>query len=136
MVIFPIVSRHSGNLARGYLAARIFEGTALVVGTIAVLSLLALSREFVVGGQIVFSLTALVLNFAVYRPRLVPRAISLWGLIGVPLALSGGLLVLFGVVADSSAIQTALTFPLAAQEMVFAIWLIVKRLNPSAIATQ
>ena len=48
--------------------------------------------------------------------------------------LPGGL-VLFGVVSDSSTLQTALMLPLAVQEMVFAVWLIVKGFAP-AEATQ
>ena len=50
--------------------------------------------------------------------------------------LIGGILVLFGVIEDFSMIQTSLMLPLALQEMVFAIWLIAKGFNPSAIASE
>jgi len=162
VVLFPILQKHNENLARGYLAARIFEGVVLVIGTISLLSLLTLSREFVaagipdaahyqilggfllaagdttllVGGQIIFSLTALVLNVALYKSRLIPRFLSGWGVIGVPLMFTGGVLTLFGVIGGSfSTIGTVLMAPLAVQEMVFALWLIVKGFNLSAIAS-
>ena len=162
VVLFPILQKHNENLARGYLAARIFEGVVLVIGTISLLSLLTLSREFVaagtpdvaryqilggfllaagdttllVGGLIIFSLTALILNVALYKSRLIPRFLSGWGVIGVPLMFSGGVLTLFGVIGGSfSTIGTVLMAPLAVQEMVFALWLIVKGFNPSAIAS-
>jgi len=163
VVLFPVLKQHDENLARGYLAARILEGVVLVVGTISLLSLLALSRGFVaagapdaphyqtlgallleagdttllIGGQIIFSLTALVLNVALYRSKLIPRFLSGWGLIGVPLMFAGGVLILFGVIGGSfSTIGTVLMVPLAVQEMVFALWLIVKGFNnPSAIAS-
>ena len=162
VVLFPVLQKHNENLARGYLAARILEGVVLVIGTISLLSLLALSREFVaagspdaahyqtlgallleagdttllVGGQIIFSLTALVLNVALYQSRLVPRLLSGWGIVGVPLMLTGGVLTLFGIVGGSfSTIGTVLMAPLAVQEMVVALWLIVKGFNPSAIAS-
>ena len=50
--------------------------------------------------------------------------------------LIGGILVLFGVIEDFSMTQTALMLPLALQEMVFAVWLIIKGFNPSAIASE
>ncbi len=162
VVLFPVLQKHNENLARGYLAARIFEGVVLAIGTISLLSLVTLSREFVaagapdaahyqtvgtmlleagdttllIGGQIIFSLTALVLNVALYQSRLIPRFLSSWGLIGVPLMFTGGVLTLFGVIGGSfSTIGTVLMLPLAVQEMVFAVWLIAVGFNSSAIAS-
>jgi len=161
VMLFPILKKHNENIARGYVVARVFEAVLLVVGTISLLSLLTLSREFVmagatdashyktlgalllaacdwtllIGGQIVFSLTALVLNYSLYQSRLIPRSISVWGLIGVPLMFASGVLVMFGLLSPSSTISTVLMLPLALQEMVFAVWLIVKGFNPSAIAS-
>lgn len=160
IVLFPILQRHSTGIARGYVAARIFEAVPLMVGVICLLSLVSVSREFVtagaatapqlqmlgtvlratrdwttlVGGQIIFSLTALILNWALYRWRLVPRFVSGWGLVGAPLMLAGGLLATFGVLDTSSTASTLLMLPLAVQEMVFAIWLIAKGFTPPAIA--
>ncbi|MFC2108764.1 DUF4386 domain-containing protein [Candidatus Bipolaricaulota bacterium] len=161
VVLFPILKKHHVHAARGYLVARIFEAVPLVVGTISLLALVILSREFVaagapdaahyttlgalllatidttllIGGQIIFSLTALVLNVSLYQSRLVPRFISVWGLLGVPLMFAGGVSILFGLIASSSTIATALVVPLAVQEMVFAVWLIVKGFNPAATAS-
>ncbi len=51
--------------------------------------------------------------------------------------LASGVLAMFGVVDGSfSTIGTALMLPLALQEMIFAVWLIVKGFNPSAIASE
>lgn len=161
VLLFPVLQKHSTGAARGYLTARIFEAVPLTVGAICLLILVSLSRESVIagasgasqfqplgtllrsardwtsliGGQVIFSLTALILNWALYKSKLVPRLLSGWGLFGVPLMLAGGLLVVFGVLADSSTIQTILMLPLAVQEMVFALWLIFKGFNRSAIRT-
>lgn len=83
----------------------------------------------------ILSLTALILNYSMYRTRLVPRLISGWGLIGVPLMYTSGVLVMFGLADSSSTISTILVVPLAAQEMVLALWLIVKGFNPAAVAS-
>jgi hypothetical protein len=61
-----------------------------------------------------------------YRTRLVPRWLSGWGLVGTTLMFLATLLVmsrLIGIVTTSYLVQT---LPIALQEMVLAVWLIVK----------
>jgi hypothetical protein len=48
---------------------------------------------------------------------------------------AAGLLVLFGFIGPLSTSEIILEFPLALQEMVMAVWLIVKGFNPSSIAS-
>ena len=48
------------------------------------------------------------------------------GLIGVPLMFASGLLVMFESMSSISGELNLLVVPLAVQEMVFAVWLIVK----------
>ena len=155
--LFPILKMQSKSVALGYVVFRIFEAIPLLFGAIGLLLLLTLSKEFaiagvmdasyfqtlgtllldagnwptLIGGQIIFSLTALILNYSFYRSKLIPRWLSGWGLIGVPLMLASGVLGLF--VGTFSSIGTILIIPLALQEMVFAVWLIIKGFNPSAI---
>ena len=107
VMLFPILNPHNEASALGYVGARIFEGVIIIVGSISYLSLLPLSQEYVAGapeashfqalgtllltvhdwtyllggGGIVFSLTALILNYLLYQSKLVPLFISVWGLI-------------------------------------------------------
>jgi len=155
VMLFPILKKHNENIARGYLVARIFEAIPVIVGAISLLSLLTLSQTFVLSGatndiyfqtfgsvllitrdwtdligtQIVFSLTALILNYSLYKSKIIPRFISIWGLIGALLILVAGLLGMFGVISSFSTISVVLFAPIAIQEMVFAVWLIVKGFN-------
>jgi len=76
------------------------------------------------GIMIVFSLTALILNYLLYQSGLIPRWLSGWGLIGAILLLAAGLLEVFGFNPTE-----ILSLPIALQEMVFAVWLIVKGFN-------
>jgi hypothetical protein len=69
-----------------------------------------------------------------YQSKLIPRWLSGWGLIGATLILLTGLLGFFGLSLESTT-TTILAAPIALQEMVFAVWLIVKGFNPSAIAS-
>jgi hypothetical protein len=81
------------------------------------------------------SLSALMLNYVLYRSKLVPRWLSGWGLIGAVLYLASGFLPLIGYDSRST-IYVILEAPLGVCEMVFAVWLIVKGFNPSAITPE
>jgi len=162
--MFPILKKHNEALALGYVGARIFEGLIIIVGSISYLSLLTLSQEYVAGapdashfqalgtsllavhdwafliggGAFVFCVTALILNYLLYQSRLVPRFISVWGLIGATLMLASGLLSMFALSPTPTATSTISTFlflPIASNEMFLAVWLIVKGFNSSAIAS-
>jgi len=65
-----------------------------------------------------------------YRSLLMPRWLSVWGLAGTALGLAAGLLVLFQSIAVLSSTQVVLNLPIAVQEMVLAVWLIVKGFSP------
>ena len=162
IMLFPIFKKHNEALALGYVGSRMIESVTIIVGHISLLSLLTLSQEYgqagvpdashfqafgalllavidralLLGVEFVFALTALILNYLLYRSKLVPRFISVWGLIGAILLLASGFLVMFGLSpSPSSAISMLLSLPISLQEMVFAIWLIGKGFNQSAIVS-
>lgn len=155
--IYPILKHHDEALALGYITSRTIEAVLIMLGTIMLPVLLTLSQEYTIVGspnasylkalgavllainnwtfwmavRMVFSLTAVILNYQLFNASLVPRWISAWGLIGGILLLVAGLLEVFGINQ-----VTLLAAPIALQEMVFAIWLIVKGFNTSAIASE
>lgn len=150
VALYPILKRSSQTLATGYLAARIIEGVILAITGIAWLSLTSLGVEFVgagqpagdhyqtlgdllvsgstvmftLGAEITFGVTALILNYTLIKTRLVPRLISMWGFVAGALLLIKGAMVILGM--PVSAIEIAFTAPIALNEMVLAVWLIVK----------
>jgi hypothetical protein len=71
-----------------------------------------------------------------FKSKLVPRWLSVWGIIGLIMTLAAYLLVMFGFFGSSSTISDVLQLPIFVQEMVLAVWLIVKGFNPSAIASE
>lgn len=83
---------------------------------------------------IVFIPGALMFYSVLYRSRLVPRRISGWGLIAAVPFLAAAFLNMFGVLDVDSSISTLCDMPMAVQEMVLAVWLIVKGFNPKAMA--
>jgi uncharacterized membrane protein len=157
IMMFPILRKYNEGLALGYVGARIFEGFFSAVNVLSILSLLSLSREFVKaeapvasyfqtsgalllagfdwGGILLdfpFTIGALVFNYLLYKSKLIPRWLSVLGLIGAALWLSTVPLRMFGLFPSSLEI---LALPIAAQEMIFAAWLIAKGFNSPEIAS-
>jgi hypothetical protein len=155
VMMFPIFKKHNEALALGYV---VFRGALETVTCIAMVTcwlfLITVSQEYVKAGtsdtsyfqtlgtillkatdqilsigSIVFSLGALMVYYLFYQSKLIPRWLSVWGLIGAILYLAEPLIFMFGSKLE---ILFAL---LAVQEMVLAVWLIVKGFNPSAIAS-
>ncbi|MFC1922994.1 DUF4386 domain-containing protein, partial [Chloroflexota bacterium] len=155
IVMYPILKKQNGSLALGYFGARIFEGFFDALMAISLLLLLTLSREFIeVGSPDVsyfkasgalllaaydwisivenfpYALGALIFYYLLWRSKLIPRWLSGWGFIGGTLMLAMGLLRMFGYPVIFLAI------PIILNELVLAIWLIVKGFNSSTIASQ
>ena len=88
--------------------------------------------------MIVVSLGALMFYYLLYQSKLIPRFISVWGLIGAPLSLAGGLIAIFGHRAGASMPTSTmiLGLPIVLNELFIAIWLIAKGFNSSAIASE
>ncbi len=160
--LYPILKKYNEGLALGAVGFRLIEGVFYIVAAIGLLSLLTLSQEFVkagtpdvsyfqtlgtlmlavrdsasfVFGVIAFNLGALMYYYIFYKSKLIPQWLSVWGLIGAALLLSAALLTMFGGQPFSiSGITLLLVVPIALQEMVLAVWLIVKGFNPAAIAS-
>jgi hypothetical protein len=82
-------------------------------------------------GSIIFLIGATCLYLTFYRTRLIPRWLSVWGLIGVIPYMAYALLHFFHM---DTGYGFYLQMVLAPQEIVMAVWLIAKGFNPSAIA--
>jgi Domain of unknown function (DUF4386) len=155
ILMYPILKKQSESLALGYVGARIFEGFFSTVNVISLLSLLSLSREFTKAGSPVasyfqnqgvlllagldwgsllldfpFTLGALVFYYLLYKAKLIPRWLSVLGLIGGTLWLATVPFRMFGLFPSWLEI---LALPIAAQEMILAVWLIVKGFNSSVV---
>ena len=68
-----------------------------------------------------------------YRSGLVPRGMAMLGLIGGPLIILSGTLVLFDVIEPGSSAQVIATIPEFFWELSLGIYLIVKGFKPSPI---
>ena len=85
---------------------------------------------------LVFSIGGMMIYILFFQTRLVPRWLSGWGFIGAILYFVAHIDGIFGS-QQLPSFESGLGFlmiPLAVQEMVFAVWMIVKGFNPKAIA--
>lgn len=157
VVLFPILRKHSEVLALAYVSLRLFEAVLLGVAQIFKLSLVNLSQGYLASGGvdasylqnigrsvqsvlywadhdgliylIVFVTGTLILNAALYQSKLIPRWLSIWGLIGAVAVLAGSVMATFDVLIVLAMI---LVIPIGVQEQAMAIWLIVKGFDPSS----
>jgi len=82
----------------------------------------------------VFSVDAFILYYAFFRSRLIPRWISVFGFIAIGLHFITGCLILFGAQSSFSTVNTLMNLPIFLQEMVMAVWFIVKGFDSEALA--
>ena len=153
VVIFPIVKRQSEALALGYVSARLVECAFILVGIVAVLGIVTLQKE-VAGaaeGSIAYTLAAikdwtfllgpgwvvgwgngLILGYLMYSSGLVPRKMTWLGLVGGPLIILSGTLVMFGIADAGGTLQGLATIPEGLWELSLGIYCTLKGFKPSA----
>ncbi len=159
---YPVLKKQNETLALGYVGARILEGVIIIATVLSWLLLLVFSREVVQAGAVgaTYSQTIgetlrsvggwaghVILDIAIapvhylifytllYRAQLVSRWLSVWGLIGIPLWFAAGVLATLGH-DPTSTLAVVLNLPIALNEMVLALWLIVKGFDAAAIPAE
>lgn len=149
--LYPVLRSRGNGLAVGAVGFRVMEGVLYLIGAVAVLLLVSLSQDFsaardpasssfqVAGsllrdardqaslaGVIAFYVGATMYYWLFYRSQLIPRWLSGWGLAGTALGLVAALLVLFQATSYMSTVQVVLNLPIGVNEVVLAVWLIVR----------
>jgi len=155
--LYPVIRKASKELAMGMVLFRgALEGVFYCLSTLTFLTLVAVGNTYVAAGSdsavlqtignllyqfenlkapvssIIFLIGAMCIYIPFYRTRLIPRWLSVWGFIGVVTSLAAALLNFFHM---DPGIGFYLEMVIAPQEIVMAVWLIVKGFTPSAIAT-
>jgi hypothetical protein len=158
VLLFPILKKHNEPLALGYVSIRTAEFAILLVWSISPLLLITLSQEYIKAGDpdasnfqtlgavlialrhwawrlvyILNGVLTLILAYLLYQSKLVPRPISVLGLIGGAVLLLGTALAMFGLIDVDQGAGLLVVLPGGLFELILPIWLIVKGFNPSAI---
>lgn len=157
VVMYPVLRKWNAGLALGSVVFRTIETAFYMVGLVSLLSLLTLGQQFTTAGAadrtslqamgnllvslrdhagllavFSFCLGAFMYYSLFFQSRLIPRWLSGFGIIAIILMMAACVLALFSGNRITSYIPLAA--PIFLQEMVLAVWLIVKGFNPSVIA--
>jgi hypothetical protein len=157
IAMYPVMKGSNAGLALGSVVFRALEAVFYMVGVLSLLSLLTLGQQFTTAGAadrtslqaigdllvsvhgnaalvavFAFCLGAFMYYYLFFQSRLIPRWLSGFGIVAIILMMAACVLALFSGNRITSYIPLA--FPIFLQEMVLAVWLIVKGFNPSVIA--
>lgn len=146
VIMTPIFKRFNQPLAYGYLSSAIASTVLLILGAIFLLLLVPLSEEFVKVGSgdtknfdllfvlfkkanffsyqiamVIWGIGGLIFSYLLFKSKLVPQWLSVWGLIGYVIFISGAIFALFGI-----SIDVILDIPGGLFELFLSFWLIIK----------
>lgn len=152
VIMYPIVKMDSPNGALAYFAFRVIGATFSFVGIVTLLLLLALGRHFAqadapnvadfemigallrqardglnhIGAILPWSIGGVFLYLAFLRTRLVPRWLSIWGLVGTALTLVATILYMLDQIQIVTITYIGLVSPTALFELTLAVYLIAR----------
>jgi hypothetical protein len=156
--LYPVLKKINPAMAAGAMGFRIMEGTIFIISATTVMRLVTLASQGFntdislvplyqvatnmlvaenewlgsVAGALAFCLGALLYYSIMIQSQIVPRWLSVWGLVAILSHLVWVNLVMFG--ANSiSVLPLLLNLPIALNEVVLAIWLIVKGFDLSKV---
>jgi hypothetical protein len=155
--VYTVIKRQHPNLAISFVAARIMESVFIGVGILSVLTVVTMRQDhagtgdtagltavgdafvalqewtFCLGpGFVVGVGNGLILGYIMYRTGLVPRRLSMLGLIGGPLIILSGSTAMMGFIELDGTWQTLAAIPEFFWELGLGVYLIVKGFRPTA----
>lgn len=159
--LYPVLRKHSQTMALAYIIFRFFEAILFILEEINELALINVSQQYLTSGNageaayfvnygmslqswngwlfsfylLVFGIGGLFFYTALYQSKITPRFISIWGLIAAASILFSVILILLEINLglDQMTFQLIFVAPIAIQEMVMAVWFIVKGFNTSSL---
>lgn len=144
VVLYPVLKRQNESAAIGLVASRVLEAATIFAGVSFMLDAVALSQSgvdesvsrttlvamydkmFLVGQGVMPAVNDLLLGFLFYQSRLIPRVLSLIGIVGGFVLIGGDVGVLFGVLDQREPVTILAAMPVALFEFSLGIWLVLK----------
>lgn len=158
VVLFPVIRKQSEGIALGYVGGRILEAAVILVGTLCVVTVVSLRQmvagtpgadvatlsaigtslvtlrdwTFLFGPNFILGCNSFMLAYLLHRAGLVPKAITIIGMVSGPMVILSGLGVMFGLHEQLSPSGGLLGLPSLVWEVSVALWMIIKGFKPSA----
>ena len=153
VVLFPVLRKQNESFALGLVAARILESSTIFVGVAFILSIITLRQEgagtdtlvtshvlvslynriFLLGQSFMPAICDLLLGIMLYKSRLVPRVLTVIGIVGAPILVIGYIAIMFGLVGRLDPLAALSAVPVALFEFSLGIFLVVKGFKPSPV---
>jgi hypothetical protein len=135
-LMFPILKMFNKGLALGYVVFRIIECGIIVAGGIYMVSLLRPIWKYEMILFLFTGLGGLIFSYLLYQSILIPRLLSVLGLIGYALLSIGVLLDMLGYFSMSTSAGMLVYLPGGLFELFLPIWLFIKGFNVSKSACE
>jgi hypothetical protein len=146
VILYPVLSRQHRTAALGLVTSRVLEAATIFTGVAFLLATVSLQQQgagtetkvvgtalvtlynriFLLGQSFIPAINDLLLGYMLWQSRLVPRALSLIGMIGAFPLIAGYVAVLFGVIDQRSPMAGLSALLVAVFEFSLGIYLIVK----------
>lgn len=152
LMLYPYLKRFNESLGIGYLSFRLLEAVFILIGTLAMLTVLSISElyvtgaitneaaanslglsfialhkwTFILGPNFMLAINTFIYSYVFYRNRMIPINLVRLGLIASLLIMVAAFLELFGIIQQISFWGIALALPIAIYEMSLASWLLWK----------
>jgi hypothetical protein len=159
ITLYPILRKHMESLATGFLSFRIIAAVLNIIGFISLLLILSLSQQYVKTGTpdssyfqtlgdilrsgrdfvnhvamiLATSVGGLMFYLLLFKTKLIPRWLSLWGFIGTIFTIFASILVMFHMIDIITSTYIVLNLPLILLEIVLAIWFILKGFDSNVL---
>lgn len=159
IILFPYLRKFNESMGLGYLCFRFLEVVFIIVGIISILSLLTLSHAyakittsdiapfqtagtilkaihswtFMLGPNFMLGINTFLYSYIFYQSELVPRKLSILGMVAAVLIFTAALLEMFGIILQISMWGILLAIPVFTYEMTLAMRLIIKGFNQEVL---
>lgn len=150
VVLYPVLRKQNESAALGLVASRVLEASCIFAGVASILTIVTLrqsgagegflgishtmailyDRIFLISQSLIPAINDLLLGFLLYQSRLVPRALSMIGLVGGPILIIGFIAVMFGFVGQHDSINGLFAIGVALFEFSLGVYLVVKGFKP------
>lgn len=133
ILMFPLLKPYGKKLSLSYLILKGIEGMLMIIAWVLFFIhsewLLELRDEIYLVHGYIFAVPALIFYYLLYKSKLVPRWLSIWWFIASIILIIVNLLEVIGIIP----MIEILYLPIVLNELILAIWLIVKWFNLSSI---
>ena len=146
VVLYPVLKKQNEAMSLALVGARILEAATIFVGVLFLLTVVSLHRSsvgtealaisrtlvtmydrmFLIGQSLMPAVDDMLLGLLLYHSRLVPRGLSIIGVIGGPVLLAGTFSVMFGLLEQREPLAGLSALFVAVFEFSLGIYLITK----------